>query len=92
MTIPVAGVPVTLPKTVVLNTGWTFLPCPYQTSAALALAAPSFPYTVGDQLKSQLQFAEFYSGFGWYGSLAALAPGVGYLIKTAMAGNATFQP
>ena len=57
--LSVTGMPTTLPKTVTLNAGWTFVPCPYQASTALAQGAPSFSYTQGDQFKSQSTFAEY---------------------------------
>ena len=58
-TLSVTGMPTTLPKTVSLNSGWTFVPCPFQSSIALSTGAPSFTYTQGDQYKSQAQFAEY---------------------------------
>jgi hypothetical protein len=90
-TISVSGCPTTLPKTVVLNSGWSFVPCPYQFSVALNDAAPTFSYASGDQYKSQLQFAEYYEGFGFFGSLFAVDPGQGYKIKVSGGGIATFQ-
>ena len=58
-TLSVTGMPTTLPKTVTLNAGWTFVPCPYQSSTPLASGAPVFLYTQGDQIKSQATFAEY---------------------------------
>jgi hypothetical protein len=87
----VTGCPVALPKVVSLNAGWTFLPCPYQTSTALVKAVPDYSYAAGDQVKSQLYFAEFYSGFGFFGSLASMEPGLGYKVKVSTGGVATFQ-
>ena len=64
-TLSVTGMPTTLPKTVSLNSGWTFLPCPFQSSVALAVGAPAFTYTQGDQYKSQAQFAEYCETAGF---------------------------
>ena len=61
-TLSVTGMPTTLPKTVTLNAGWTFVPCPYQASTALASGAPAFQYAQGDQYKSQATFSEYCAG------------------------------
>ena len=58
-TLSVTGMPTTLPKTVPLNAGWTFVPCPYQAATALASGAPAFQYTQGDLYKSQTAFSEY---------------------------------
>ena len=58
-TLSVTGMPTTLPKTVTLSAGWTFVPYPYQANTALASGAPTFAYTQGDQFKSQSNFAEY---------------------------------
>jgi hypothetical protein len=89
-TLTLIGSPTTLPKMIVLNRGWTFLPCPYQISVPLASGAPTFTYASGDQFKSQYLFAEFYTGFGWFGGLMSLEPGLGYKLRAA-GGPATFQ-
>lgn len=91
-TISVTGCPTALPKGIRLNGGWTFLPCPYQTSTVLATAIPDYVYGAGDQIKSQTRFAEYYGGFGFFGSLATMDPGLGYKLKVSTAGSATFQP
>ena len=96
-TLTVTGAPVALPKSITLYRGWTWLPCPYQSSVSLADSAPTFvassgsSYSAGDQLKSQFEFAEYYAGYGFYGTLIALEPGRGYRVKTSEAGVATFN-
>lgn len=91
-TLTVVGTPVVLPKTVTLNTGWTYLPYPRQCAKGILDAMPSFTYVAGDQVKSQLSFAEYYAGFGFFGSLAMMEPGLGYKTKVATGGDATFNP
>ena len=39
---------------------------------------PTFDYGAGDFVKSQSDFSEYYAGFGWFGTLAVMRPGVGY--------------
>ena len=58
-TLTVVGTPVVLPKTVTLNTGWTYLSYPRQCTKVVNDAMPSFTYVAGDQVKSQVQFAEY---------------------------------
>jgi len=89
-TLHVTGSPTPLPKTVSFAVGWTWLPNPHQSETALSDGAPSFSYTGGDQLKSQSQFSEYYEGYGWFGSLSVLQPGMGYKVKAASGGVATF--
>jgi len=89
-TLVISGAPVALPRAVSLSAGWTWLPCPYLSSVTLASGVPSFNYASGDQFKSQSQFAEFYPGYGWFGTLATLHPGSGYKLKVAGSGSATF--
>uniref|UniRef100_A0A7S3BKZ5 Uncharacterized protein n=1 Tax=Haptolina ericina TaxID=156174 RepID=A0A7S3BKZ5_9EUKA len=95
-TLTVTGAPVALPKSVTLYRGWTWVPCPYQTAVQLADAltyessAGTSLYAAGDQFKSQFEFAEFYAGFGFYGTLTTVEPGKGYRVKTSEAGTASF--
>jgi hypothetical protein len=89
-----SGLPVALPKTISITTGWTFLPNPYGTTTSLAQAVPTgIAYMLNDQCKSQFSFSSYYPGYGWFGSLASFTPGWGYmLLLTGAGGEATFQP
>uniref|UniRef100_A0A7S3BUG5 Uncharacterized protein n=1 Tax=Haptolina ericina TaxID=156174 RepID=A0A7S3BUG5_9EUKA len=93
-TLQMSGTPVSLPKVVNLVTGWNWLPCPYQSPALLGgqQSRPTFGYAQGDQYKSQAAFAEYYEGYGWYGTLTTLQPGQGYKLKISGSGPAAFQP
>jgi len=85
------GVPVSLPKTISLSVGWTWIPNPYQSTVQLADASPTFSFQSGDQWKNYAQFSEFYEGWGWFGTLMSLSPGGGYKVRTAVSGEATFR-
>lgn len=79
------GVPVELPKTVTLNDGWTYVPCPYQQSTPVAQYLPTasgVDYALGDQLKDRSIFTENYGAYGWFGTLTHVVPGGGYMLKT----------
>jgi len=88
--ISVTGTPVALPKTLTINEGWSWIPSPYQTAVSLSDGIPSYNYVQGDHIKSQMQFSEFYSGYGWFGSLSMLNPGEGYKLRVSSGGPATF--
>ena len=89
--LSVTGTPTALPKRVTLNAGWTWLPCPYQASLPLQIAAPTFAYGDGDQFKSQSQFTQYYAGYGFFGTLVSLEPGQGYKVHASTGGGATFE-
>jgi len=86
----VRGTPVSLPKQITLYTGWTWIPCPYQTTVALSAGVPTYSYAATNQVKSQTLFAEYYDGYGWFGTLSTMVPGAGYKVKVTSGGIATF--
>ena len=89
--LTITGAPTTLPKQISLEAGWNYVPCPHQQSKALiAGALPSITYTQEDLIKSQLTFATYYTGYGWFGQLSTLDPGQGYKMKLAAGGASTF--
>jgi len=88
--LAVTGTPVALPKAVTFSDGWTFLPMPYQTATSIANYMPAYDYQNGDHIKSQAQFSDFYTGYGWFGSLSQFEPGKGYKVKVSGGGTATF--
>ncbi len=53
-------------------------------------ALANFNATDGDMIKSQQAFAVYLSTLGWIGSLTALEPTEGYLLKAANAGTFVF--
>jgi len=91
-TLTFSGTPTTLPKSVSLNTGWTYLPCPYQTSVGVSDGVPTgVDFNLNDMFKSQFSFTSYYPGYGWFGSLAAMDPGEGYNLQvTGTGGTAVF--
>eukprot|EP00326_Haptolina_ericina_P005331 CAMPEP_0181212292 /NCGR_PEP_ID=MMETSP1096-20121128/24270_1 /TAXON_ID=156174 ORGANISM="Chrysochromulina ericina, Strain CCMP281" /NCGR_SAMPLE_ID=MMETSP1096 /ASSEMBLY_ACC=CAM_ASM_000453 /LENGTH=167 /DNA_ID=CAMNT_0023303807 /DNA_START=6 /DNA_END=509 /DNA_ORIENTATION=+ len=85
-----AGEPTALPKAFTISAGWNYVPCPHQRSVALGEGLPSHSWVSGDTMKSQMQFATYYEGFGWFGQLSSLDPGQGYKMKVASSGSAPF--
>ena len=64
---------------------WTWLSYPLQSPAAVADAL-QYNAQQGDQIKSQQAFAEYYEGYGWFGT-TTLEPGQGYKLKAACAAD-----
>lgn len=73
-----------------LTQNWNFLPYLLHEDRSLSLGLPSFAYSNGDFIKSQLQFAEFYEGYGWYGSLTTMEQGKGYMMRLTSAGVTSY--
>ena len=94
-TLSFTGTPVALPKSIAINGpgAWTYVPCPHQTSKTLALGLPyGVEFGLNDQFKSQFKFASYYPGYGWFGSLATVVPGNGYMLwVSGSGGTGTFQ-
>lgn len=89
-TLRVAGTPISLPRPVTFAGGWAWLPMPYQRAVSLADGAPTFQWSNADTFKSQMSFSQYYDGYGWFGTLTTLTPGMGYKAKTANTGTGTF--
>jgi len=90
-TLTTSGTPVSIPMSKTLNSGWTWIPYPFQIEVSLKRGMPTFAYSGGDACKSFGEFTEYYDGYGWYGTLTTLRPGYGYTLKTANKGTATFN-
>ena len=68
--------------TMELYPGWTWISYPSTDTLDLATAFGSFTPAAGDYIKSQAGYAEYYAGYGWYGSLSAFWPCKGYMYKS----------
>ena len=67
--------------------GWTWLSYPLQSPATVADAL-QYNAQLGDQLKSQQAFTEYWGpDNGWFGTLTTLEPGQGYTLKAACAAD-----
>ena len=77
------------PITVDAN-GWTWIGYPVAYDMDINAALDGLASLEGDVLKSQEGYAEFYEGYGWFGSMASFLPGRGYMYKSTSAAPATF--
>lgn len=80
------------PKTmpISIDKGWNWLGYLPSQSFSVGEALQSLTPANGDLLKSQTQFAQYISGFGWIGSLERMSPPNGYLLRSASAGTLTY--
>ena len=66
-----------------LHSGWTWVGYPVAVSMGVEDALAGIEPLSGDMLKSQNDgFASYLEGFGWYGSLSILNPGMGLMYKS----------
>jgi hypothetical protein len=88
----VEGPPVSLPFAIPGGPGWTWPPMPYEAEVALASYTVGTTYRDLDLVKDRVAFAEYYDGYGWFGSLSHLRPGRGYQMSRAGGGPLVFAP
>ena len=83
------AVPSQHPITVDAN-GWTWIGYPVTYNMDINAALDGLASIEGDMLKAQEGYAEFYEGYGWYGSLDTLTSGMGYMYKSTSTSPTTF--
>tara|TARA_B100001142_G_scaffold10674_1_gene10229 strand:- start:365 stop:3511 length:3147 start_codon:yes stop_codon:yes gene_type:complete len=79
------GIPVSLSETPIeLSGGWNWISYLPQESLSINTAFQNINnFSDGDYIKSQTSFAEYFDGYGFYGSLINLDPREGYLMNIA---------
>ena len=79
------GTPVSLGETPIeLSGGWNWISYLPQESLSINTAFQNINnFSDGDYIKSQTSFAEYFDGYGFYGSLINLDPREGYLMNIA---------
>ena len=75
---------------ITLSQGWTWIGYVPSTSMSVDAAMASVDAVQGDKLKSQQGYADFYPGYGWFGSLSTIEPGMGLMYYSANSGPVTF--
>ena len=68
--------------TITLYNGWTYIGFTMRWHTELNDALANLVATDGDMIKSQNGFATYDAEGGWFGSLAYLTPGYGYMYKS----------
>ena len=64
---------------ITLSHGWTWMGYVPSTAMDVNEALSGLEATEGDKLKSQQGYADYYVGYGWYGSLNTIEPGMGLM-------------
>ena len=83
-----AAVPSQHPIT--LSQGWTWIGYVPSTAMSVDAAMAGVSATQGDKLKSQHGYSEYYTGYGWFGSLNTLEPGMGLMYYSTNSNPVTF--
>ena len=75
---------------ITLSYGWTWIGYVSSTALDVNEALSGLEATVGDKLKSQEGYSEYYAGYGWYGSLSTIDPGTGLMYYSSNGDSVTF--
>jgi hypothetical protein len=70
-------------------TGWNWIGFISTKNSSVNAAMANYQAADGDILKSQHEFAYYDSNLGWIGSLTAMRPGLGYMLKSGS--SSTFR-
>jgi hypothetical protein len=77
------GLPVSVPETIYdLISGWNWISFAPQLPQDINFALTSLG-NAGTNIKNQTESAIYYDGMGWFGSLTALLPQEGYMLRTS---------
>ena len=63
--------------------GWNYIGYVCNYNMDLEDALVGLEPSNGDMIKSQYAYANYYEGYGWFGSLNYMEPGMGYMYKAA---------
>ena len=76
---------------ITVYTGWTWIGYPSTNSMSVANAFNGVNPQTGDMVKSQNNgFASYLEGYGWYGALNTIEPGMGLMFKSTNTQAVTF--
>jgi len=63
-----------------LSEGWNWIGYSPQSSIGIETALLNIPHNYATYIKSQSEYADYYSDFGWFGTLETMHPLNGYLL------------
>ena len=75
---------------ITITKGWNHIGFISTSSLSVNDALVNMAATAGEIVKSQSTFANYYDGFGWYGSLSTINPGMGLMYKSSNDNPVTF--
>ena len=81
-TMTFSGTPVDVNNTLLsLGSGFNWIGYTPQFSLDVSTALSNIPAGNAQFIKSQSAYADYYAGFGWFGTLTNMNPLLGYIIK-----------
>ena len=75
---------------ITLGQGWTWIGYVPSTTMSVDAAMANLDALQGDRLKSQQGYADYYAGYGWFGSLSTIEPGMGLMYYSTNGNPVTF--
>ena len=75
---------------ITLSQGWTWIGYVPSTAMSVDAAMANVNATSGDKLKSQQGYADYYAGYGWFGSLNTIELGMGLMYYSTNSNSVTF--
>ncbi len=75
---------------ITLSQGWTWIGYVPTAAMDVNVAMAGLTSTAGDKLKSQQGYADYYPGYGWFGSLNTIEPGMGLMYYSMNGNSVTF--
>ena len=75
----IGGAAVPSQHPITLSQGWTWIGYVPLTTMSVDAAMAGVDAVQGDKLKSQQGYADYYPGYGWFGSLTTIEPGMGLM-------------
>ena len=67
---------------ITLNNGWNWISYLFDYPLSIDYAFEYLNAANGDMVKSQYGYAHYYEGYGWFGSLNTIEPGMGLMYKS----------
>jgi len=74
-----------------LSSGWNWIGYSPDISINISTALSNIPESYATYIKSQSEYADYYSDFGWFGTLETMNPLSGYLINLIDSTNFTYN-
>ena len=75
---------------ITISEGWTWIGYVPSTAMDVNSAMAGVEATIGDKVKSQQSYADYYPNYGWFGSLNTIEPGMGLMYYSMNDNSFTF--
>ena len=75
---------------ITLSQGWNWIGYVPSTAMSVDVAMSGVDAVSGDKLKSQQGYSDYYDGYGWFGSLNTIEPGMGLMYYSTNSNPVSF--